>query len=269
MEESLHPRGAVSSLRNPRVLAARKLLRRSERQTTGRFLVEGPPAVREALAAHLVTELFVDPSAPAADELSRVADREAVPVTPVTAGVIAALSDTATPQGMVAVAMTPVVEADVLDDATLVVVLAEIRDPGNAGILIRSSVAAGAGAVVFVKGSVDPLNAKCVRASAGALFNVPVVADLTLETAIERLRAAGLRIIGADAHAGRALDQVDMRSPLALVIGNESWGLPMDSQEVLDEVVGIPMPGPAESLNAGVAGSILLFEAVRQRRSRP
>lgn len=261
------PREAVTSLRNPRVLAARKLLKRSERKATGRFLVEGPVAVGEALAAGAVIELFVDREGPSVGEVVEEAERNSVPLHAVTAGVIEALSDAATPQGIVAVAAAPAAPADVLDDSDLVLVLAEVRDPGNAGTLIRSSAAAGAGAIVFVTGSVDPLNAKTVRASAGALFSIPMVVDLALGEAVERLRAAGLRIVGAQAGADTALDEVDMRRPLALVVGNESWGLPEGSRQLLDEVVGIPMPGGAESLNAGIAGSILLFEAVRQRRA--
>jgi TrmH family RNA methyltransferase len=250
------------------VLAARKLLKRSERQAVGRFLVEGPLPVTEALAADAVIELFVDRDAPSAGEVVRRGKRKGVPVHAVTSGVIAALSDTETPQGIVAVAAAPVADESVLGDPDVVVVLAQVRDPGNAGTLIRSAVAAGAGAIVFTKGSVDPLNAKTVRASAGALFNIPVVVDVTLEDAVARMRAAGLRIVGADAGADRPPEEVDLRSPFALVVGNESWGLPEASRELLDEVIGIPMPGPAESLNAAIAGSILLFEAVRQRRSR-
>ena len=251
------------------MLAARKLLKRSEREQNKRFLVEGPLAVREALRANAVVEIFVDVEAWPGQETVRQAETKGTPVHLATAAVVAALCDTTTPQGVVAVATTPLAGPAVLDRVDLVVVLAGVRDPGNAGTLIRSSVAAGAGGIVFAKGSVDPLNAKTVRASAGLLFNVPVIAGLALTEVSERLRAAGTRIVGAQAHADTALHDIDMREPVAFVLGNESWGLPEASRQLLDEVVGIPMPGPAESLNVGIAGSILLFEAVRQRRAGP
>ena len=262
------PYASIGSLRNPRVLAARKLLKRSEREKTRHLLVEGPLAIAAALGAGAVVELFVDRDAVSAGELQHQAERAGVAVHVVTPAVITALSDTIAPQGVVAVARAPTADPGVLERVDLVVVLAQVRDPGNAGTLIRSSVAAGAGAVVFTKGSVDPFNSKTVRASAGTVFNVPVVIDVTMDEAARRLRAAGTRIVGAHARAERPLDEVDMTAPVALVVGNEAWGLPEGSGELLDDVVGIPMPGPAESLNAGIAGSILLFEAVRQRRPR-
>jgi tRNA G18 (ribose-2'-O)-methylase SpoU len=106
-----------------------------------------------------------------------------------------------------------------------------------------------------------------VRSSAGALFRIPVVRDLTLEDGVRQLRQEGLSIIGADQTAPEAFETTDLTVPLALVVGNEAWGLPAESAHLLDSRIGIPMPGPAESLNAGIAGSILLFEAVRRRRA--
>ena len=149
----------------------------------------------------------------------------------------------------------------------LVVVLANVRDPGNAGTLVRSAVAAGASAVVFCSGSVDPFNPKTVRSTAGLLFHVDVSAGVALDAALSELREMGFLILGADASSSKAPDEVDLSERVALVLGNESWGIEETSSRLLDDIVGIPMPGPAESLNVGIAGSVLLFEAVRQRRA--
>ncbi|MGH2753410.1 MAG: TrmH family RNA methyltransferase, partial [Actinomycetota bacterium] len=181
--------------------------------------------------------------------------------------VLKAMSDAATPQGSVAVAGIPSVGiADVAGPLDLVLVLAAVRDPGNAGTLVRSAVAAGAGAVVFTDESVDPFGPKTVRASAGTIFLVPVVPAPSLAAVVEELHDRGLTVLGASASAPRAAQETDLTDPVALVLGNEAWGIPAVSRHLLDGEVGIAMPGPAESLNVGMAGSILLFEAVRQRR---
>ncbi len=186
-------------------------------------------------------------------------------VTPVGESVLRAISDASTPQGIVArVAMPEPV--DVSDGADPVVVLAQVRDPGNAGTLVRSAVAAGAGAVVFSKGSVDPFGPKTVRASAGALFRVPIVRDADLLSTLGNLRESGVFLIGASARGSASYDEVDLTRRTAFVLGNEAWGLEPEITARLDEIVSIPMPGPVESLNVGIAGSILLFETVRQRR---
>ncbi len=213
-----------------------------------------------------VQEIFV-----AEDQVSRglldLITRSGVPVTRVSERVMAAISDTVTPQGAVAlIRETPAVLTEVLADSDLVVVLAQVRDPGNAGSLIRSAAAAGASAVVFTQGSVDPFHPKTVRAAAGALFRLPIVRGETLETIVLALKAAGIRVLGAASDASQPAEAVDLTGRVALVLGNESWGIPEGQRSLLDDVVGIPMPGPAESLNVGIAGSILVFEIVRQRR---
>jgi TrmH family RNA methyltransferase len=252
------------------VQAARKLHKRAHRERAGAFLAEGPQVVLEALHAGAgVAEVFVSAELPALHEVIAAAEARGVPVTRATASVIAALSEAATPQGAVAVVDAPSFSLDELPEtADLVLVLAAVRDPGNAGTLIRSAVAAGADAVVLPKGAVDPLHPKTVRATAGALFRVPLLGGGEAERSLRALRARGFTLVGADTRAPRAPEEIDLTRPTALVLGNEAWGLPPDLATLLDERVGIPMPGPAESLNVGIAGSILLFEAVRQRRGR-
>jgi RNA methyltransferase, TrmH family len=185
----------------------------------------------------------------------------------VTEPVLRSLADTTTPQGVVAVVEIRTRElSDLAAGASLLLVLAGVRDPGNAGTLLRSALAAGADGVVFAAGAVDPLHPKTVRASAGAVFRVEVAREKDLGEVLAVIRRSGLVVVGADAAAPGRLDDTDFTRRVALVLGNEAWGLGPDAGDLLDEVVGIPMPGPAESLNVGIAGSILLFECVRQRR---
>jgi TrmH family RNA methyltransferase len=150
----------------------------------------------------------------------------------------------------------------------LILVLDQVRDPGNAGTLVRCATAAGAGAVVFAKGSVDPYAPKTVRAAAGVTDRVDLVRDADLDETLGELRARGFAVVGTDAEASTPYDDVDYGGRVAFVVGNEAWGIVEEHRSLLTEVVSIPMPGDAESLNAGIAGAILLFEAVRQRRGR-
>ena len=179
-------------------------------------------------------------------------------------GVIERVASTATPQPVLAV--FPALDVpDVPAEAKLVVVLADVRDPGNAGTVLRTADAAGVGAVVVCAGAVDPYNPKTVRASAGSLFHVPVVLGEDTATVLRRLGLAGYRRLGAAAHGGEDYAAVDWTVRTAIVLGNEAWGLP-DGLE-LDGSVRIPMAGRAESLNVGMACAVLCFEALRQRRS--
>jgi TrmH family RNA methyltransferase len=177
------------------------------------------------------------------------------------------LSDSSSPQGVVAVAQAPDAALDDLTASDLSLILAGVRDPGNAGTLVRSAAAAGAGAVVFTVGSVDPLNPKTVRACAGALFLVPVVREADVGEAISVARNAGVQVLGADVHADSDPYSFDLTKPTAFVLGNEAWGFEPGLEDLLDGAVSIPMPGRTESLNVGIAGSILLFETVRRRAS--
>lgn len=178
---------------------------------------------------------------------------------------IGALTETVTPRGIVAVVSDPTKGLDALDGVRLALVLADVRDPGNAGTLVRSALAAGAGAVVFAKGSVDPLHPKVVRSAAGSVFQIPIVRGPRLQEVAEVLSGFGVALVGTAAEAATDMYDADLTRPVAIVLGNEAWGLPEDATDLMDLTVRIPMPGPAESLNVSVAGSILLFEALRQR----
>ena len=198
------------------------------------------------------------------------ATRRGIPVHRLDPGVLERVAGTVTPQPVLAVARRrPLALADVTTgrgpEPHLLVVGVDVRDPGNAGTLIRSTEAAGAHGVIFCRGSVDVTNPKTVRASAGALFHVPVVEGCDPQEVLGVLGDLGLKRIAAVAHNGERPDRVDFNQPLALVLGNEAHGLPADVLDRVDIRVTIPMPGRSESLNLGMAASILLYEARRQR----
>jgi RNA methyltransferase, TrmH family len=253
----------ITSTSNPRIQRARKLKRRADRESEDLFLIEGPMTLEAAARTGLeVREVFVD--AEAAGLHGLCVDLGLQP-TSVSAHVLRALADTSTPQGVVAVVARPSFTLADLKDPSLVVVLAEVGDPGNAGTLIRSASAAGADAVVFTEGSVDPYAPKTVRSSAGALFAVPIVRDVGLHQVISELVERGLEVYLAEAGEGPDLAEVNLATPVALVLGNEARGIPPQS-DIGTKRISIPMPGGTESLNVAVAGSIILYETVRQRR---
>lgn len=226
-------------------------------------MLEGATLLGEALAAGVEVELVLAAGDDPAVDAARQAGVTVVAASP---EAVRAAASTVTPQPIVAAARWCDAPADVLDHAAFALVAAGLADPGNAGTLIRSAHAAGADAVVLGPGSVDAFNPKVVRAAAGALFRVPLVLSLSTEDALDRLGRAGVRRLGAAAREGDPYDRVDLRAPAALVVGSEAHGLAPEVRARLDGLVHIPMREGAESLNAGVAGSILCFEVARQRR---
>ena len=184
-------------------------------------------------------------------------------------GVLERVAGTVSPQPLMAVCALPLASLDRLsgERPQLVVVCANVRDPGNAGTLVRSAWAAGASGVVCCDGTVDMWNPKAVRSSAGAVFHLPVVVGAAVEPVLDELGKWGLERWGAVAAGGTSYDELNLTHPCALVVGNESAGLPVAALAGhLDGLVSIPMPGGAESLNVGAAASVLCFEAARQRR---
>lgn len=230
----------------------------------GAFLIEGPNAVLEALRSGIsIEDVFVTEDAALRNSIEELAGNN---VNVVPDKLLRAISDTDTPQGVVAIAERPVRGLTALpDDASLVLVLAAVRDPGNAGTLLRSATAAGADAVVFAGACVDPYGPKTVRASAGSMARLVVIEEESLPAAVDHLRKSGLQVLATDSSGGSVYER-DLSPPIAFVLGNEAWGLDPDDTSDMDGYVGIPMPGPVESLNVGIAGSVLLFEALRQRR---
>ena len=264
---------AVLSPRSARVKAARQLGKRAFRDRGRSFLAEGPQAVREALRRPgVVTELFVTGQGRARHgEVVGLAAAAGIAVHDVGAEVMSELAQTITPQGVVAVCrfIDVPLAAALVGAPRLVAVLVSVRDPGNAGTVLRTADAAGVDGVVFAATSVDPYNSKCVRSSAGSLFHVPVVAGHDLASAIDRLRAVGLRVLAADGSATRLVDGSggpDLGRPTAWLFGNEAWGLPDDLLSLADDVVAVPIYGQAESLNLAAAAAVCLYASARQMR---
>jgi TrmH family RNA methyltransferase len=278
------PDTGYAGAHSPRLKAARRLTKRAFRQRERAFLAEGPQAVAEAhrCGAH-VTDLFVTVPARSrhSDLVHAIADA-GVPVHVVSGEVMAELAQTVTPQGLLAVCdFIDVPLTEIIGPAghpgaaggtrpSLVALLANVRDPGNAGTVLRTADAAGAHAVVFADASVDPYNGKCVRASAGSLFHLPVVAGARLEDAVTTMRDAGLRIVAADGRAGHSLDDPDVQArlaePTAWMFGNEAWGLPPELVALADEPIAVPIYGRAESLNLAAAAAVCLYASARAQR---
>ena len=257
----------ISSTKNPKVAAAARLRKRAFRDEDRRFLVEGAQGVREALRADppAIDTLFVD------DELHELAVRARerdVDVVVAAGPVMTRLTSTVTPQGIVGVGGYVDVELASVPATGCVAVLHEVRDPGNAGTIVRSADAAGAAGVVFGAASVDVYNPKTVRACAGSMFHLPIVRDVPTADAIGALRAGGHRILAMDAHGSNSLYTTDVSGPVAFVFGNEAHGLPQEVVSSADATVRVPHAGAAESLNLAAAATICLFEHARRRGSK-
>ncbi len=263
--------------RSARVAAARKLLRRSARRAQRLVLIEGPSGVSAAVQAGLVRELFATEAAgQKCASLIEAARAAGAPCHLVTDEAAAALSETVTPQGIVAVVPLPQIElAQVLaaprPHPLLAVVLVDARDPGNAGTVIRTADAAGAGVVVLAGHSVDPWSGKCVRASAGSVLHLPIVDGVEAADAIDELKRAGCRVIGADGHAAWHIYAQPVTRALlsdhAWVFGNEAHGLPPLLLDSTDIAASVPVYGQAESLNLAAAAAVCLYESARVARS--
>jgi TrmH family RNA methyltransferase len=221
-------------------------------------------------AGSQVESVFWDPALAADEEAMALVRRcraKGASVDRLAPGVLERVADTVTPQPVVAVLPYVDVPLERLRGASMLVVCVGVRDPGNAGTVLRSAEASGAEGLISCEGSVDVYNPKTVRASAGSLFHVPVVVGGEAVAVLERIGGWGNRRLGAVTAEGTDYTHCDLTSPLALVLGNETSGLPMRVGPVLDGLVTIPMAGRTESLNVGMAASVLCFEAARQRRA--
>lgn len=229
-------------------------------------MAEGIEVVRTGLAAGCLPEaVYVAHEGATSDAVTDLVQRAAELGTrcyELAPGVMARVADTVTPQPVMAVFPMLHVEA-VPPDARLAVVMVDVRDPGNAGTVLRTADAAGVDAVVCCGGTVDPYNPKTVRSSAGSLFHVPLVLGGDPANVLEGLER--MHRLGTVVRGGTDYAEIDWTVPIALVLGNEASGLP--GTLPLDGTVGIPMAGRAESLNVGMACAVLCFEALRQRRS--
>ena len=260
----------LTNVRAPIVGRARRLLKRSLRDDDNLFLAEGPQACREAAISGRIKELFLTEEAEGRyPEIVKAAENSGVTPTICSQEVIDQFSSTVTPQGMTAVVHSWQNElAEVFTpDSKLAVALTAVRDPGNAGSVIRVADAAGASGVVLSKDSVDLFNPKVVRASVGSLFHLPVATGAEISEIITAAKAIGMQVLAADASGVNLYQDVELTKPTLWVFGNEAWGIPAEVLEQVDQTVAIPIYGQAESLNLATASAVCLYaSAAAQRR---
>ncbi|WP_213816534.1 RNA methyltransferase [Glaciihabitans sp. dw_435] len=264
----------IDNPRSPRVRGVAKLAKRDARAQTGLFLLEGPQAVAEALTfrPELMVELYATPTAlDRYTDIAQVAIDAGVDVEFVTEAVLESMADTVTPQGIVAVVhQFPTSIKDILSDGPkLIAILEEVRDPGNAGTIIRAADAAGADGVILTGRSVDLYNPKVVRATTGSLFHLPVAIAADLEVALERIKSAGMQVVAADIKGSDLLTarrEGVLAAPTAWLFGNEARGLSDEYLALADRAIAVPIYGHAESMNLATAASVCLYESAFAQR---
>ena len=255
--------------------AVAKLAKKPARTETGMFLLEGPQAASEVLSFRpdLIVELYATPTAlERYTDIAQTAVDAGVDVEFVTEEVLAVMSDTVTPQGFVGVVhQFPTSVKDIFaNEPKLIAVLEEVRDPGNAGTIVRAADSAGADAVIFTGRTVDLYNPKVVRSTTGSLFHLPVAVGATLADVVARARAAGIQVIAADVKGEDLLvarREEALAAPTAWVFGNEARGLTDEDLALVDRVITVPIYGNAESMNLATAASVCLYESAFAQRS--
>ena len=255
----------IISVANEKVKYVRSLYRRRVRYRERHFVIEGVRLVREAFRAGIVPALLfygegIGAIPSGRELLAEIQKRGDSPAFAVSERVMKALADTVSPQGVLAV--VPFVELAPPAGPSLVLVIDRLRDPGNLGAILRSANAAGVEQVILAPKTVDPYNPKVVRGAMGAHFRLPILA-LSWPEIAEAL--TDVQVLLADVRAVRAYHEVDWTRPSALIIGGEAHGASREAKELAAATIAIPMHGGAESLNAAVAASVILFEAARQR----
>ncbi len=272
-----HPRlRRIEGRHNPLVKQLRQAFAHSELTDTGDCAIEGLRILEEAIRSGLrFSSVFFRESAQAAADrlLPQIGAQVETLLLP--DKLFDSLVPSESPQGVAAlVRLKQFSLDDILERMQLgpIVVLAGLQDPGNLGTILRSAEAFGSAGVILGEGTVSPFNSKVVRASAGSVFRLPIIhnqaksAAAKLEEVCEKLRAQSVRLIATSSHKGSPLDQADLKNPAAIFFGNEGSGLPRDLMAKMDESIAIPHAAQVESLNAGVAASIVLYEAARQRK---
>jgi TrmH family RNA methyltransferase len=265
----------IDNPRSPRVRAVAKLAKKDARQQTGFFLLEGPQAVSEAMTyrPELLVELYATPTA--LDRYPLIAKGAAsveLDIEFVTEQVLESMADTVTPQGIIAVCRQfPTSLKDIIaSEPKLLAILEEVRDPGNAGTIIRAADAAGADGVILTGRSVDLYNPKVVRATTGSLFHIPVALAPDLSVVLARVREAGLSVIAADIKGEDLLSARQagtLAAPTAWLFGNEARGLTDEQLALADSAITVPIYGHAESMNLSTAASVCLYESAFAQRS--
>lgn len=256
----------LTNIGSDRVRSVRALSRRAARVRAGLFLVEGPQAVREALTHRpdTIQDLYFEAQTGVWQaRMLDAARTDGVSIHEVSHEVLVAMSDALAPQGILAVCRPVDVQLDAVlgQPVRFLVILTSVRDPGNAGTVIRGADAAGADAVLLSESSVDLYNPKVVRSTVGSLFHLPIVTGVPVVTLLERVRAAGLSLLAADGGGETLLGDVDLARAHAWVMGNEARGLEPEVRAACDTVVRVPIYGKAESLNLAMAATLCMYQS--------
>jgi TrmH family RNA methyltransferase len=239
------------------------LEKRKARKKEERFVVEGPHLVEEALKQGLIDFVVYAENLPIVQELKQ----QNINCLKISREQFADISEVEAPQWVLAVVKEQNFElADILKtDNPLIVFCVEVQDPGNLGTIVRTADAVGASGIILSRGTVDLYNGKTIRSTMGSLFHLPIVFIDDFSKTIDTLKGKGIRIVGTDISMKKDYFAADFKGPTAILVGNEGAGLSLEQMEVSDELVKIPMPGKAESLNVGVSTAVVLYEALRQR----
>jgi TrmH family RNA methyltransferase len=261
----------VKSFQNPRLKYIRKLAQQKFREKERKFIVEGSLMVEEALSSKWPLEILVYTNewsfSRAGRKILQQAEEINLKKLEVEKIVFNRLATAETPQGVLAVAHQK--ENDLVNllrnNLSLLLLVDAIQDPGNLGAIIRSADAAAVQAVLFTRGTVELYNPKTLRATMGSLFHLPVLAVLEVDSLLEQLTACGWQLVVGDPKAEIILSRHNFTRPTVLAVGNESRGCSEKILKRANQIVSIPMPGRAESLNVAAAAAIMLYEVVRQR----
>ncbi|HEU4965477.1 MAG TPA: RNA methyltransferase [Bacilli bacterium] len=260
----------ITSLKNNRVKEWASLKQKKFRDRTGQYLAEGVRLVEEALYANVPMDAILLSGDLQSGKFDRIVTRAAgngVTVYEVTDPIIEHIADTQTPQGVIAVLKKTEGDVDAFvanKEQPLYLVLDGIQDPGNMGTVIRTADAVGATGILIGKNCVDVYNPKVVRATMGSLFHLPVF-EVELDAFLPRLKEQGVAVVGTSVDADETVYEANFTGSVAMVIGSEAHGLSEEVAALVDKAVTLPMPGQAESLNAAIAASVMLYEALRQR----
>jgi TrmH family RNA methyltransferase len=261
----------ISNTNDPAVKAVKRLAERSRRDDAGVFLVEGPQAVRELLDHNpnsVVDVFYTEAFAEKFGAIVASAERSPATVDLVSDNVLESMADTVTPQGVLAVAQLIQKSLTDIGDAKLIAICHEVRDPGNAGAIIRAADAAGADAVILTGASVDLHNPKLVRASTGSIFHLTIVEHDDLADVVEFLTDRGVQILAASAEGTPIPEKrTQLAKPTAWLFGNEAHGLDEDARAFADATVSVPIFGKAESLNLATAASVCLYASAFEQRA--
>ncbi len=261
----------IKSKENSRFKYAKSLQAKKYRDLSNQYLIEGLKIVKEALTYDAKFHMLLFSTEQSENkEISGIltlAEASNIPIYQIDNRIFKDLSETKSPQGIIGVVEKQNFKiGDVLKKDTLkMIILDGISDPGNLGTIIRTADACNYDSVLLSKGCVDLYNSKTLRATMGSLFHLPLITNMEIKETIELLQNNNIKVYGADVHLGENISDIKFGERFSIVIGNESLGLSEDSKKVIKRLIRIPMPGQAESLNASVAASIIMYESIRNQ----